>query len=116
MTPILAVVVLSSLSLVSIVIITVLRPDDTQAVVSMAQFIVPTIAVLITLIKAQEAGDKAEQAVVQTKATHDLVNSTATELRKLTASAAHAEGKLEGLTGEKPSGSTVPAGPNGNDE
>lgn len=116
MTPILAVVVLSSLSLVSIVLVAVLRPDDTQAIVSIAQFIVPTIAVLITLIKAQEAVGKATEAVIQTKATHDLVNSTATELRKLTASAAHAEGKLEGLTGEKPHGETAPKGPNGNDE
>lgn len=116
MPPILAVVVLSSLSLISIVIISILRPDDTQAVVSITQFIVPTIAVLITLVKAQEAASKAEEAVIQTKLTHDLVNSTASELIKLTATAAHAEGKLEGLTGEKPMGETTPTGPNGNEE
>lgn len=73
---------LSIMGVVSIMLITVLQPDNnTIALTSIVGFLTPTIGTILALM---------------IKDIHKDINSRMTQLIKTTEKAAHAEGKLEG--------------------
>ena len=92
-----AVVVVSLLALAAIVVLAVLRPlaDNTLPILIIG-FVAPTLAALLSVLRGQDTARAVAATNDQVVVLHDLVNSRLTELLKLTAAAARAEGVIAG--------------------